>query len=123
MGFYNSEIALNSRRHRRSGADFSYVRKRISHIVKAAPVPQQGNASPVPAPPELGGVSKRLGYDLVGSTSHRQRDTRRAIANLNTVDRVGLAPVLCDPQEILSKQFEPLFLYLCVTTIAPHFEH
>jgi hypothetical protein len=37
--------------------------------------------------------------------SHRQGNARRVIANLNAADGVGLAPVLCDPQESLSEQF------------------
>jgi hypothetical protein len=38
---------------------------------------------------------------------HRQGDAGRALANLNAVDRIGLAPVRRDPQEMLRKQFYP----------------
>ena len=38
-------------------------------------------------------------------------------------DGIGLAPVLWDPQEMLSKQFEPLLLYPCAPVFVPHFQH
>jgi hypothetical protein len=54
---------------------------------------------------------------------YRQRDARRAIANLNAVDRIGLAHWYGDPQEMLSEHFEPLLLCPCVPAVVPHFEH
>jgi hypothetical protein len=49
--------------------------------------------------------------------------TRRAIANFNTVDRIGLAIRCGHPQETFRKQMQSCFLTLCVCAAIQHFQH
>ena len=49
--------------------------------------------------------------------------TRRAIANFNTVDRIGLALRCGNPQETFRKQAQSFLLTLCVCPAVQHFQH
>jgi hypothetical protein len=51
---------------------------------------------------------------VCGRSPRWSNGTRRAIANPSAVEGSRLAPVLCDPQEMFRKQFEPLPVHLCI---------